>query len=86
MDDGAADGWLLKRESARVSRGCQGSAIAPNKFEHAPPRASGSTMHNISRHIMEPTIRSELSSELTRIIECHYPASLSVSMPPLLQQ
>lgn len=41
MDDGAADGWLLKRESARVSRGCQGSAIAPNKLEHAPPRASG---------------------------------------------
>lgn len=80
-------GLLAKRESACVSCvalsrefiGFRGSAT-PNKFEHALPHAPGRTPRILTWPSMEMDIRTELSLELTRIIECPYPASLSVSI------
>ncbi len=68
------------RQSVRPRGGFKFGLVAraatSNKLHH---ERSGFTPHTPARPDMEMEVRSELSSELTRIIECSYPASLSVS-------
>jgi hypothetical protein len=72
--------------------GCQGQQqskqVRMSPVERAPQRRSGTSrqINPTPRRVMAD-ISATLSSELTRIIECPYPASLSVRIaPPLLPQ
>jgi hypothetical protein len=89
----AREGACLDATSARNSvvrhfNGCRGSPPSPNSHQHyrlrigrIAARPSGSsTTSDMTRHGMAMHMASELSSELTRIIDCPYPASLSVSL------
>lgn len=68
---------------ARLALGCRSSTrhATPNTENRTRFTMSLSGSHQVSAwRNMELDLKSQLSSELTRIIECPYPASLSVSV------